>query len=144
MFEITCGARSRVLPRRAKHMAALGLKLLSTEVSMQMGLWYSHVTDSGAARVTVTGLNGLIWESHRPAWRWCVSLATSSESDQKLRLTKSAKLLGRGLLHTSYWYSALVWPLQKRLSCFLYSSVLLLILQINTNDICVSNDEALH
>lgn len=48
-------------------------------------------------------------------------------ADLKLRLTKSAKLLGHGLLHTSYWYSALVWPLQKRVSWLLYSSVLLLI-----------------
>lgn len=44
----------------------------------------TRVTVIDAAHVT--DMNGLICESHRPAWRWCVSLATSSICGKKLRL----------------------------------------------------------
>lgn len=54
-------------------------------------------------------MNGLICESHRPAWRWCVSLATSSITGPKLSQTEALSSQDRGfsynpLFAIQFWF----------------------------------------
>ena len=127
MFEITCGAGSRALLRKEKHEADLKMKLLSpgaTPSPVHTSSLYTHVTVNGAARVT--GMNGLICETHRPAWRWCVSLATSSIPGQRLTLSQCTQLTGQGLLYflliaIQSWFD----PYQNDSSSFLLLSLCL-------------------
>lgn len=99
MSEITCGARLRALSWREKHEAGLKMKLLSpgdTQSHAHKPIVHSCHCYRCCSRHRNEWVD--LWEP-RPAWRWCVSVATSSISGQELRLTESTQITGQGLLY---------------------------------------------